>query len=118
MTNQAQGRDTSRRTEPLDQTEIDEFDKNGFLLPIRVLDDEAVAKLREAMEEHLAGGTGTDTFELLGSKECARWGDQHSGSLLYDQAKVQLRRVSRTRFPFSSIFGEKDERFSQVVGTR
>src|SRR5437016_4157757 len=52
------------RTDPLTPEEIAEYNERGFLLPIRVLDDEQVETAREALEEHLAGGRESKTYEL------------------------------------------------------
>ena len=52
------------RTDPLTPEEIAEYNERGFLLPIRVLDDEQVETARDALEEHLAGGRESKTYEL------------------------------------------------------
>ena len=52
------------RTEPLTPEEIARYHDQGFLFPIRVLDDAQVEEARAALEEHLAGGRNSVTYEL------------------------------------------------------
>ena len=43
------------RTDPLTPEEIASYHEQGFLFPIRVLDDAQVEELREALDDHLEG---------------------------------------------------------------
>ncbi len=52
------------RTDPLTPEEIAQYNEQGYLFPIRVLTDEQVAIAREALEEHLEGGRGSQLYEL------------------------------------------------------
>ena len=52
------------RTEPLTQDEIATYHEQGFLFPIRVLTDEQVVELREALDDHLEGRRQSQQYEL------------------------------------------------------
>lgn len=52
------------RNTPLEPEELSQYRRDGFLFPIRVLSDERVAELREAIDDHLAGRIGSAKYEL------------------------------------------------------
>ena len=52
------------RTDPLTPEEIAHYHEQGFLFPIRVLDDAQVEEAREALDDHLEGRRQSETYEL------------------------------------------------------
>ena len=52
------------RTDPLTAEEIATYHEQGFLFPIRVLTDEQVEELREALDDHLEGRRQSEQYEL------------------------------------------------------
>ena len=52
------------RTDPLTAEEIATYHEQGYLFPIRVLDDAQVEELREALDDHLEGRRESQTYEL------------------------------------------------------
>ena len=52
------------RTDPLTAEEIATYHEQGFVFPIRVLTDEQVEELREALDDHLEGRRQSEQYEL------------------------------------------------------
>lgn len=104
------------RTEQLTPEEIAEYDERGFLLPIRVLDDEQVEVARQALEEHLDGRRESKTYELTdpiieSDKGKATVGAGAANAVL-EKAEVEKKPHS---VPFLFNLWERDERFWSIV---
>jgi ectoine hydroxylase-related dioxygenase (phytanoyl-CoA dioxygenase family) len=101
------------RTEPLTKEEIDLFNEQGFLFPIRVLSDDQVEDLRRGLDDHLSGRIESETFELtdpiLESEEKAAVG---SGAAAAVADKTEKKPHS---VPFLFNLWERDDRFKTVV---
>lgn len=52
------------RSTPLTTAEIDQYNRDGYLFPIRVLDDDQVTQLKLAIEDHLSGKIKSPMYEL------------------------------------------------------
>ncbi len=55
---------TDVRTDPLTSEEIGTYREQGFLFPIRVLDDAQVEEARLALDDHLEGRRESKAYEL------------------------------------------------------
>jgi ectoine hydroxylase-related dioxygenase (phytanoyl-CoA dioxygenase family) len=104
---------TEVRTEPLTPEEIAQYHEQGFLFPIRVLDDAQVEEARVALEEHLAGQRDSKTYELTdkiidSDKGAATVG---AGTAVLEQAEVEKKPHS---VPFLFNLWERDERFWKI----
>jgi len=101
------------RTEPLTKEEVELFHEQGFLFPIRVLSDDQVEDLRQALDDHLSGRIESETFELtdpiLESEEKAAVG---SGTTAAVADKTEKKPHS---VPFLFNLWERDDRFKKVV---
>lgn len=104
----------TRAKGPLTQSDIDSFNEKGFLFPIRVLDSDGVAELRAALEEHLAGGTDTPTYELLDPTN-ARGGETNARERYSKEDKPAASPRLSHSVPFLFNLWERDERFRRVV---
>ena len=104
---------TAVRTEPLTQEEIARYHERGFLFPIRILSDEQVEELREALDDHLSGRIESETYELtdpiLESEDKAAVG---AGTAVAEKTEVERKPHS---VPFLFNLYERDERFRKVV---
>jgi phytanoyl-CoA hydroxylase len=103
------------RTEPLSAEEIERFRADGFLFPIKVLDDDTVEELRQALDEHLAGKFASETYELtdpiMDSHGEAAVG---SGALTAVEKKTEIEKQPHS-VPFLFNLWERDERFKRIV---
>lgn len=100
------------RTEPLTSEELARFQEQGFLCPIRVLSDEQVAELREALEDHLSGRIASETFELTDPTRVRRVeGARGQATYEYDIGKMSKPHT----FPFLFNLWKRDERFRKVA---
>ena len=103
------------RTEPLTPEEIATYHEQGFLLPIRVLDDAQVEELREALDDHLEGRR--QSADLRADRPDHRQqpepGDRGLGSrdAVMEQTEVEKKPHS---VPFLFNLWERDERFWKV----
>jgi hypothetical protein len=55
---------TDVRTSPLTPAEIGQYNRDGYLFPLRVLSDAQVIELKEAIDDHLSGRIKSPTYEL------------------------------------------------------
>jgi ectoine hydroxylase-related dioxygenase (phytanoyl-CoA dioxygenase family) len=106
---------TDVRTEPLTQDEIDSYHERGYLLPIRVLPDEQVVELRQALDDHLEGRRESQQYELTDPIVEASHGETKatvgSGTAVLEDEKVEKKPHS---VPFLFNLWERDERFWKV----
>jgi hypothetical protein len=103
------------RTEPLTPDEIATYHEQGFLLPIRVLDDPQVEELREALDDHLEGRRQSQTYELtdpiVDSSQSQATVGSGAASAVMEQTEVEKKPHS---VPFLFNLWERDERFWKV----
>ena len=103
------------RTEPLSAEEIATYHEQGFLFPIRVLDDAQVQELREALEDHLEGRRQSQAYELtdpiVDSAEKTATVGTGAASAVLEKAEVEKKPHS---VPFLFNLWERDERFWNV----
>lgn len=52
------------RTTPLTPEEVKQYNRDGYLFPIRVLTDDQVIELRDAIDDHLSGRMRSPKYEL------------------------------------------------------
>jgi ectoine hydroxylase-related dioxygenase (phytanoyl-CoA dioxygenase family) len=107
---------TEIRTDPLTPEEIALYNDQGFLLPIRVLDDEQVARAREALDDHLEGRRESKSYELTDPIVDADHGTATVGSgtasAVADKTEAERKPHS---VPFLYNLWERDERFWEIV---
>jgi ectoine hydroxylase-related dioxygenase (phytanoyl-CoA dioxygenase family) len=101
------------RTEPLTPEEIARFHDEGFLFPIRVLDDAQVDEARAALEEHLAGERDSITYELTDKIIDTDKGEATVGSGTAVLEKTEVERKPHS-VPFLFNLWERDERFWKI----
>ncbi|HXQ72746.1 MAG TPA: phytanoyl-CoA dioxygenase family protein [Pyrinomonadaceae bacterium] len=102
----------SVRTEPLTSDEIRCFRETGYLVPIRVLSDETIAELREALDDHLTGRIASETYELTDPIRVKRVVEPDGQkSFEYDYGKLSQPHT----FPFLFNLWKRDERFKKVA---
>jgi ectoine hydroxylase-related dioxygenase (phytanoyl-CoA dioxygenase family) len=104
------------RTDPLTPEEIAQYHRQGFLFPIRVLDDAQVEEAREALDDHLEGRRQSETYELTdpivqADKGTATVGSGTASAVL-DETAVKKQPHS---VPFLFNLWERDERFWKIV---
>jgi ectoine hydroxylase-related dioxygenase (phytanoyl-CoA dioxygenase family) len=102
------------RTERLTPEEIAEYNERGFLLPIRVIDDEQVEVARQALQEHLDGKRESKTYELtdpIVESDKATVGAGAANAVL-EKAEPERKPHS---VPFLFNLWERDERFWSIV---
>ena len=104
------------RTDPLTPEEIATYHEQGFLFPIRVLDDSQVAELREALDDHLEGRRASQAYELTDPIIDAAAGEATVGSgaatAVVEKSEVEKKPHS---VPFLFNLWERDERMWKVV---
>ena len=107
---------TEIRTDPLTPEEIARYNDQGFLLPIRVLDDEQVARAREALDDHLEGRRESKAYELTDPIVDSDHGKATAGS---GTASAVAEKTEAEKKPHSVPFlfnlWERDERFWEIV---
>jgi ectoine hydroxylase-related dioxygenase (phytanoyl-CoA dioxygenase family) len=104
------------RTDPLTPEEIAQYHRQGFLFPIRVLDDAQIEEAREALDDHLEGRRQSETYELTdpivqADKGTATVGSGTASAVL-DETAVKKQPHS---VPFLFNLWERDERFWKIV---
>ena len=101
------------RTEPLTQEEIDRYNEDGFLFPIRVLSDDQVAELQNALDDHLSGRIESETYELtdpiMADSATPTVG---AGTAVVEQTEIEKKPHSN---PFLFNLWERDDRFKRIV---
>jgi ectoine hydroxylase-related dioxygenase (phytanoyl-CoA dioxygenase family) len=102
------------RTEPLTSDEIAQYHEQGFLFPIRVLDDAQVEEARAALEEHLAGGRDSVTYELTDKIIDEDKGEATVGAGTAVLEKTEVERKPHS-VPFLFNLWERDERFWKIA---
>jgi ectoine hydroxylase-related dioxygenase (phytanoyl-CoA dioxygenase family) len=107
---------TEIRTDRLTPEEIARYNDQGFLLPIRVLDDEQVALAREALDDHLEGRRESKSYELTDPIVDADHGTAAvgSGTASAVAEKTEVERKPHS-VPFLYNLWERDERFWEIV---
>lgn len=102
------------RTDPLTPDEIATYNQQGFLFPIRVLDDAQVEEARAALDDHLEGRRESKTYELTDPILEGDHGQPAvtSGVAVQDEKAVEKRPHS---VPFLFNLWERDERFWEIV---
>ena len=109
---------TDVRTDPLTPEEIASYRENGFLFPIRVLDDDQVEELREALDDHLEGRRQSETYELTDriiddSTKSASVGSGTAAQAVLEKPDVDEQKKPHS-VPFLFNLWERDERFWAV----
>lgn len=103
------------RTDPLTAEEIATYHEQGYLFPIRVLDDAQVEEIREALDDHLEGRRQSQTYELTDPIVDSSHGTATVGSgstAVLETTEVEKKPHS---VPFLFNLWERDERFWKVV---
>jgi len=102
------------RTDPLTPVEIATYHEQGFLFPIRVLDDAQVEALREALDDHLEGRRQSQTYELTDPIVDSSHGETTAtvGSGVATLEETVEKKPHSVPFLFN--LWERDERFWQV----
>ena len=105
------------RTDPLTSEEIAAYREQGFLFPIRVLDDAQVEEARQALDDHLEGRRESKAYELTDPIiESDHGGTATVGSgtasavIAEDEVEKKPHSV-----PFLFNLWERDERFWKIV---
>jgi phytanoyl-CoA hydroxylase len=101
------------RTEPLTPEEIERYHDQGFLFPIRVLDDAQVEEARTALEEHLAGERNSVTYELTDKIIDTDKGSATVGAGTAVAEKTEAEKKPHS-VPFLFNLWERDERFWKI----
>jgi len=109
------------RTEPLTPEEIARYNEQGFLLPIRVLSDEQVEVLRDALDDHLSGRIESETYELtdpiMAEGDSPSVGAGMGGSspaAVIEKTGTEIEKKPHSN-PFLFNLWERDERFRAVA---
>jgi phytanoyl-CoA hydroxylase len=108
------------RTEPLTQEEIERYHEQGFLFPIRVLSDEQVEVLREALDDHLSGRLQSEMYELtdpiMADSTTPSVGGGIGGgvAVVADKTELEIEKKPHSN-PFLFNLWERDERFRRVA---
>jgi ectoine hydroxylase-related dioxygenase (phytanoyl-CoA dioxygenase family) len=101
------------RTDPLTAEEIARYHEQGFLLPIRVLDDAQVEEASAALDDHLEGRRESQTYEL--TDPIVEHGEATVGSgattSVAEQTEVEKKPHS---VPFLFNLWERDDRFWKI----
>jgi ectoine hydroxylase-related dioxygenase (phytanoyl-CoA dioxygenase family) len=104
------------RTDPLTPEEIAAYHEQGFLFPIRVLDDAQVEEARAALEEHLDGRRESKAYELtdpiIDGDHGAASAGSGSATAVVEQTQVDKKPHS---VPFLFNLWERDHRFQKIV---
>lgn len=100
------------RTDPLTDQELAQYHSDGFIFPIRVLADEQVAELREAIYEHLTGQIKSERYELTDPIRIRRT-DFGDGQFVLEYEEDGEEVQTRT-FPFLFNLWKSDERFAKI----
>lgn len=107
---------TEIRTDPLTSEEIARYNDQGFLFPIRVLDDAQVALAQEALDDHLEGRRDSKSYELTDPIVDPGPGKATVGagvaSAVAETADAERKPHS---VPFLYNLWERDERFWDIV---
>ena len=109
------------RTDPLTPEEIATYHEQGYLFPIRVLDDAQVEELRKALDDHLEGRIQSETYELTDPilDSSAGMATVGSGTAVAEKTETQKETGTAKKQPHSVPFlfnlWERDERFWKVA---
>ena len=101
------------RTNPLTPDEIATYHEQGFLFPIRVLDDAQVEEARAALEDHFSGRLESKAYELTDPIIDTEKGGASvgSGTAVLEKTEVEKKPHS---VPFLFNLLERDERFWKI----
>jgi phytanoyl-CoA hydroxylase len=104
------------RTDPLTPEEIGAYREQGFLFPIRVLDDAQVEEARQALDDHLEGRRESKAYELtdpiIESDHGTATVGSGTASAVIAEDEVEKKPHS---VPFLFNLWERDERFWKIV---
>ena len=104
------------RTDPLTPEEIARYHEQGFLFPIRVLDDEQVEEAREALDDHLEGRRESQQYELtdpIVDSTTGATATVGSGTATAVVEKTEVEKKPHS-VPFLFNLWERDERFWKI----
>jgi hypothetical protein len=105
------------RTEPLTAAEIERYRERGFLFPIRVLSDEQVEELREALDDHLSGRLRSETYELtdpiMAEHDTPSVGAGNAAAVA-EKTEAEVEKKPHSN-PFLFNLWERDERFRRIA---
>jgi phytanoyl-CoA hydroxylase len=100
------------RTDPLTPEEIATYHEQGFLFPIRVLDDAQVEELRQALDDHLEGRRESKAYELTDRiVDDGKATVTKGTTAVAEKTEVEKKPHS---VPFLFNLWERDERFWKV----
>jgi ectoine hydroxylase-related dioxygenase (phytanoyl-CoA dioxygenase family) len=102
------------RTEPLSPEEIAAYKEQGFLFPVRVLDDDQVEEARAALDDHLEGRRDSQTYELTDPILAGDHGAPAVTSGVAVEEKTEVEKKPHS-VPFLFNLWERDERFWKIV---
>lgn len=103
---------TATRTSPLTREEVERYHRDGYLFPVRVLDEARVAELRDAVEEYVTGRARTSTYELTDPIRIKRVSGP-GGEVRLEYDGDQENRPHTFGFLFN--LWKSDERFANVA---
>lgn len=101
------------RVEPFTEAEIQQYNRDGFLLPVRVLSDEQIAELRQALDDHLRRPDAPQRFELTDPIRL-RSVAAEDGQERFEYEEGEASPTPHT-FPFFMNLWKLDERFRRVA---
>jgi hypothetical protein len=102
------------RSEPLTPEEIAAFKEQGFLFPIRVLDDDQVEETRAALDDHLEGRRSSHTYELTDPILAGDHGTPAVTSGVAVDEKTEVEKKPHS-VPFLFNLWERDDRFWKIA---
>jgi len=105
------------RTEPWTRDEIERFHEQGFIHPVRVLGDDQVEELRDALDDHLSGRIQSETYELtdpiLEGEDKAAVGSG-AGTAVVEKTEQEIEKKPHS-VPFLFNLWERDDRFKRAA---
>jgi len=108
---------TDVRTDPLTPEEIASYHEHGYLFPIRVLTDEQVEELREALDDHLEGRRESKAYELTDPIVESSHGETQAtvgaGVATAEKTETDAKKQPHS-VPFLFNLWERDERFWKI----
>ena len=99
------------RTKPLTRAEVRQYHNDGYLFPVRVLSDDQVVELREAIEDHLSGRIESAKYELTDPIRIRRVAGQ-GGQVNFEYEDGE--KSEPHTFPFLFNLWKSDERVAKV----
>ncbi len=100
------------RTNPLDESEIRQYEEQGYLCPIRVLSDEQVSEINVALDAHISGQRDSVTYELTDPIKIRRTvGEQGQATFEYEDVEASKPHT----FPFLFNLWKHDSLFDGIA---